>query len=233
MKLIGIAGFSGNGKTTRIEKLVPIVVRDGLKVSLIKHAHHEFDVDTPGKDSYRHRHAGCTEVLVSSSRRWVLMHELRTAGEPSLDEQLKHFSPCDLVIVEGSINDRRLYPSGYRDAVTAVWDSLEALYPDAAIVVLGPAPQVLPIEPATAGIDGDLAAFAAERGWWYISPIAESWITPDNYPELIDTSDTGRDHPSTAGHAYLAERVATAIAGMTEATDVVADAPLDEDVVTP
>ncbi|MFB8147709.1 SGNH/GDSL hydrolase family protein [Microbacterium sp. NPDC056003] len=139
----------------------------------------------------------------------------------------------DLVIIEGSINDRRLYPSGYRDAVTAVWDSLEALYPDAAIVVLGPAPQVLPVEPATAGIDGDLAAFAAERGWWYISPIAESWITPDNYPELIDTSDTGRDHPSTAGHAYLAEKVATAIAGMTEATDVVADAPLDEDVVTP
>lgn len=101
MKLIGIAGFSGNGKTTLIEKLVPIFVREGLKVSLIKHAHHEFDVDTPGKDSYRHRHAGCTEVLVSSSRRWVLMHELRTATEPPLDEQLKHFSPCDLVIVEG------------------------------------------------------------------------------------------------------------------------------------
>ncbi|QJR15068.1 molybdopterin-guanine dinucleotide biosynthesis protein B [Usitatibacter palustris] len=101
MKLIGIAGFSGNGKTTLIEKLVPIFVREGLKVSLIKHAHHEFDVDKPGKDSHRHRQAGCTEVLVSSSRRWALMHELRSVSEPTLPELLSHFSPCDLVIVEG------------------------------------------------------------------------------------------------------------------------------------
>ena len=101
MKIIGIAGFSGSGKTTLIEKLIPVLVREGLRVSLIKHAHHEFDVDQPGKDSYRHRHAGCTEVLVSSSKRWALMHELRGAEEPSLQEQLKHLSPCDLVIVEG------------------------------------------------------------------------------------------------------------------------------------
>lgn len=104
MKLIAIAGFSGNGKTTLIEKLVPIFVREGLKVSLIKHAHHEFDVDKPGKDSHRHREAGCTEVLVSSSRRWALMHELRSATEPTLDEMVKKFSPCDLVIVEGYKN---------------------------------------------------------------------------------------------------------------------------------
>jgi molybdopterin-guanine dinucleotide biosynthesis protein B len=101
MKVIGIAGYSGSGKTTLIEKVIPVLVRDGLRVSLIKHAHHEFDVDQPGKDSYRHRHAGCTEVLVSSSTRWVLMHELRGAAEPTLQEQLRQFSPCDLVIVEG------------------------------------------------------------------------------------------------------------------------------------
>ena len=101
MKVIGIAGFSGSGKTTLIEKVIPVLVRAGLRVSLIKHAHHEFDVDQPGKDSYRHRHAGCTEVLISSSNRWALMHELRGAEEPSLSEQLKHLSACDLVIVEG------------------------------------------------------------------------------------------------------------------------------------
>src|SRR3954464_7761137 len=105
MRVIGIAGFSGSGKTTLIEKIIPEFVRDGLRVSLIKHAHHEFDVDQPGKDSYRHRHAGCTEVLVSSDRRWALMHELRGAPEPTLQEQLKHFAPCDLVIVEGYKNE--------------------------------------------------------------------------------------------------------------------------------
>jgi molybdopterin-guanine dinucleotide biosynthesis protein B len=101
MKVFGFAGWSGSGKTTLIEKLIPRFVARGLKVSLIKHAHHTFDVDQPGKDSYRHRHAGATEVLVTSSRRWVLMHELRGAQEPSFDEQLKHLSPCDLLIVEG------------------------------------------------------------------------------------------------------------------------------------
>jgi molybdopterin-guanine dinucleotide biosynthesis protein B len=101
MKVIGIAGFSGSGKTTLTEKLIPIFVRDGLRVSLVKHAHHEFDIDHPGKDSHRHRMAGCTEVLVSSSKRWALMHELRGAPEPDLEEQLQNLAPCDLVIVEG------------------------------------------------------------------------------------------------------------------------------------
>ena len=101
MKIIGIAGFSGSGKTTLIEKVIPLLVAEGLRVSLVKHAHHEFDVDQPGKDSYRHRHAGATEVLVSSSARWALMHELRGAAEPSLEDQLKHLSPCDVVIIEG------------------------------------------------------------------------------------------------------------------------------------
>ena len=105
MKVIGIAGYSGSGKTTLIEKVVPVLVREGLRVSLIKHAHHEFDVDHPGKDSFRHRHAGCAEVLLSSSNRWALMHELRGTKEPTLQEQLKLFSPCDLVIVEGYKNE--------------------------------------------------------------------------------------------------------------------------------
>ena len=101
MKTFGFAGWSGSGKTTLIEKLIPLFVQRGLRVSLIKHAHHSFDVDVPGKDSYRHRHAGATQVMVTSSRRWVLMHELRGAQEPSFEEQLKHLSPCDLLLVEG------------------------------------------------------------------------------------------------------------------------------------
>jgi molybdopterin-guanine dinucleotide biosynthesis protein B len=81
--------------------VIPILVREGLKVSLVKHAHHEFDVDRPGKDSWRHREAGCTEVLVSSSRRWALMHELRGEAEPSLDALIGRMSACDLLLVEG------------------------------------------------------------------------------------------------------------------------------------
>jgi molybdopterin-guanine dinucleotide biosynthesis protein B len=101
VKIFGFAGWSGSGKSTLIEKLIPRLVKRGLRVSLIKHAHHTFDVDQAGKDSYRHRHAGASEILVTSSRRWVLMHELRGAHEPSFDEQLKHLSPCDLLLVEG------------------------------------------------------------------------------------------------------------------------------------
>jgi molybdopterin-guanine dinucleotide biosynthesis protein B len=101
MKIFGFAGWSGSGKTTLIEKLIPRLVARGLRVSLIKHAHHTFDVDQPGKDSYRHRHAGASEIMVTSSRRWVLMHELRGAQEPSFEEQIRHLSPCDLLLVEG------------------------------------------------------------------------------------------------------------------------------------
>ncbi len=101
MKTFGFAGWSGSGKTTLIEQLIPRFVQQGLRVSLIKHAHHTFDVDHPGKDSHRHRQAGASEILVTSSRRWVLMHELRGAHEPSFDEQVKRISPCDLLLVEG------------------------------------------------------------------------------------------------------------------------------------
>ena len=106
MKIFGFAGWSGSGKTTLIEHLIPLFVARGLKVSLVKHAHHSFEVDQPGKDSYRHREAGCTEVLVSSSRRFALVHELRGAAEPGLGELVERLSPCDLVLVEGFKRER-------------------------------------------------------------------------------------------------------------------------------
>ena len=98
--------------------------------------------------------------------------------------------------------------------------------------ILGPAPQVLPVEEATARIDADLSALAAERGWWYVSPIAEGWITPENYADVIDTA-IGRDHPSTDGHAYLASRLAEDLAAMSGPSDVVADAPHDAEPTGP
>lgn len=101
MQVFGFAGWSGSGKTTLIEQLIPRFGSLGLTVSLIKHAHHEFDVDQPGKDSYRHRVAGCHEVLVSSAVRWAQMHELRGAPELSLAQAVQRLSPCDLVLIEG------------------------------------------------------------------------------------------------------------------------------------
>jgi molybdopterin-guanine dinucleotide biosynthesis protein B len=101
MQVFGFAGWSGSGKTTLVERLIPRFRADGFTVSLVKHAHHEFDIDQPGKDSYRHRQAGCQEVLVTSAARWALMHELRGASELSLDVALTRLSPCDLVLVEG------------------------------------------------------------------------------------------------------------------------------------
>ena len=101
MKVIGLAGWSGAGKTTLLARVIPHLLGKGLRVSVIKHAHHSFDVDVPGKDSWVHRQSGATEVLVSSGRRWALMHELRGAPEPRLPELLKRMSPVDLVIVEG------------------------------------------------------------------------------------------------------------------------------------
>ena len=101
MKVFGFAGWSGSGKTTLIEQLIPRFVLHGLSVSLIKHAHHKFDIDRPGKDSYRHRHAGCTEVMVTSDVRWALMHEMRGAPEHSLEEQIARMTPVDLLLVEG------------------------------------------------------------------------------------------------------------------------------------
>ena len=101
MKVIGFAGWSGSGKTTLVEQVIGMLEARGLIVSLIKHAHHDFDIDYPGKDSWRHRHAGCREVLVTGGKRWAVMHELRGRDELSLNEALAQLSPCDLVLVEG------------------------------------------------------------------------------------------------------------------------------------
>lgn len=131
-----------------------------------------------------------------------------TALDPALDP--------DLVIIQGSINDHAQGAEGYREAVTAAWDALASTYPDAPIVVLGPAPHELPVGAGTARIDRDLAALADARGWWYISPVQDEWITDRNYLDVIDV-DRGNKHPSTEGHRYLAEKVAAAIDAMVAA----------------
>jgi molybdopterin-guanine dinucleotide biosynthesis protein B len=100
-RVLGLVGWSGSGKTTLITKLIPLLSGRGLKVATLKHAHHAFDVDQPGKDSYEHRRAGACEVLVSSARRWVQMHEVGDGEEATLPELLARVSPCDLILVEG------------------------------------------------------------------------------------------------------------------------------------
>lgn len=101
MKVIGFAGWSGSGKTTLVEQVISLLAARGLAVSLVKHAHHTFDIDHQGKDSWRHRHAGCREVLISSGLRWSLMHELRGDDEMPLEALLAKLTDCDLVLVEG------------------------------------------------------------------------------------------------------------------------------------
>jgi molybdopterin-guanine dinucleotide biosynthesis protein B len=101
MRIIGLAGWSGSGKTTLLSRTIPRIVARGLTVSTLKHAHHDFDIDQPGKDSYAHRAAGASEVLVGSDRRWALVHELRDGREPSLGTLLRKLSPVDLVVIEG------------------------------------------------------------------------------------------------------------------------------------
>ena len=101
MRVFGLVGYSGSGKTTLLVRLIPEIVGRGLTVSTMKHAHHGFDVDQPGKDSYEHRAAGATEVLVSSARRWALMHDNRQAPEPGPEELMRHMTPVDLLLIEG------------------------------------------------------------------------------------------------------------------------------------
>jgi molybdopterin-guanine dinucleotide biosynthesis protein B len=104
LPVVGFVAYSGTGKTTLIEKLITFLTERSYRVSVIKHTHHHFDIDKPGKDSYRHREAGASEVLMLSDQRWVLMHELRQSPEPTIEQQLSMLSPCDLVIVEGFKN---------------------------------------------------------------------------------------------------------------------------------
>jgi molybdopterin-guanine dinucleotide biosynthesis adapter protein len=101
MRIIGLAGWSGSGKTTLLTRVIPRLVARGLAVSTLKHAHHAFDVDQPGKDSHSHRMAGATEVLVGSANRWALVHELRGEVEPALGALIRRLSPVDLVLIEG------------------------------------------------------------------------------------------------------------------------------------
>jgi molybdopterin-guanine dinucleotide biosynthesis protein B len=116
MRVIGLAGWSGSGKTTLLTRLIPEFNRRGVKVSTVKHAHHAFDLDTPGKDSWAHRQAGAAEVLVSSGKRWALLHELRGEPEAALPELLARLSPVDLVIVEGFKRDPHAKLEVYRAA---------------------------------------------------------------------------------------------------------------------
>ena len=132
MRAIGLAGWSGAGKTTLIKRLIPELNRRGLRVSTIKHAHHGFDVDRPGKDSYEHRAAGANEVLVASSARIALMRELRGAPEPSLAELLRMLAPVDLILIEGFKRDPIAKIEVFREA-----NGKPLLYPqDAQIVAL-------------------------------------------------------------------------------------------------
>lgn len=99
--IVGLAGWSGSGKTALIEGLIPELARHGLRVTTVKHAHHDFEIDVPGKDSWRHRAAGATEVVVSSARRWAVVHENRGTPEPALADIVARLSPTDIVLVEG------------------------------------------------------------------------------------------------------------------------------------
>src|SRR3970040_1659946 len=132
MKIFGFAGWSGSGKTTLIEQVIPRLVRAGLKVSLIKHAHHRFDVDHPGKDSYRVRESGCSEVLVTSGQRWALMHEMRGEPEATLAQQIARMSPCDLLLIEGY----KRYPLPTLEIYRAA-NGKPLLYPEDGHIVAG------------------------------------------------------------------------------------------------
>lgn len=101
MRVFGLAGWSGAGKTTLLSKLIPALTAQGLRVSTLKHAHHAFDLDTPGKDSWVHRQSGATEVAIVSANRYAILHELRGAPEPTIEELLPRLAPVDLLLIEG------------------------------------------------------------------------------------------------------------------------------------
>lgn len=136
MKLYGVTGWKNSGKTTLMERLVAEIGARGLTVSTVKHAHHAFDIDQPGKDSHRHREAGARQVLISSARRWALMSEARGEPEPDLAELLARLDPVDLVLVEGYKRDRHPKIEARRavtaqDLIAARDDTIEAVASDA------------------------------------------------------------------------------------------------------
>jgi molybdopterin-guanine dinucleotide biosynthesis adapter protein len=160
MHIFGLAGWSGSGKTTLMTAIIPQLAARGLSVSTMKHAHHEFDSDRPGKDSGRHRQAGAHQVMVASSHRWALMQELRDAPEPSLDELVARMSPVDLLLVEGW--KRHPHPK-----IEVHRPSLEKplLYPDDPWVVAIASDEKLevPLPLLPLGNPGAVAAFISDR----------------------------------------------------------------------
>lgn len=138
-RVLGVLGWSGSGKTTLITKLIPLLVGRGLRVATLKHAHHAFDVDQPGKDSYEHRKAGASEVIVSSSRRWAQMHEIGEGTEATLAQLLRKLSPCDLVLVEGYKSERHPKIEVFRHAAGE-----SPLYPVHSHVVAIASDQMIP-----------------------------------------------------------------------------------------
>jgi molybdopterin-guanine dinucleotide biosynthesis protein B len=154
--IIGFAGWSGAGKTTLVAGLIPVLTARGITVSTIKHAHHDFDIDKPGKDSYEHRRAGATEVLVASGNRWALLHELRGAPEPDLHELLTKLAPVDIVLVEGFKRSSLVKIEVHRPSV-----GKKLIYPDdpAVVAVASDVPMRLPSTLTGLALD-DLEAIA-------------------------------------------------------------------------
>ncbi len=167
MRIIGFAGWSGAGKTTLIVKLIPELNRKGLSVSTIKHAHHNFDLDQPGKDSYEHRAAGAEEVLVASANRVALMRELRGKPEPSLGELLRLLKPVDLVLVEGFKRDPLPKIEIFRAA-----NGKPAMYPDDPHIVALISDAAVPSTPLPHVSIDDIAA-AADLVLAHVKPLAE------------------------------------------------------------
>jgi molybdopterin-guanine dinucleotide biosynthesis protein B len=152
MRVIGLAGWSGAGKTTLLRRLIPALVEQGLRVSTLKHAHHNFDVDQPGKDSWEHRQAGAQEVLVASANRWALMHELRGDPEPDLADLLTRLSPVDLVLIEGF--KRGAHP---KLEVFRAMNDKPSLYPD---------------DPSVVAVASDTAMPGLSLPWLHLDDIA-------------------------------------------------------------
>lgn len=166
MRVFGIAGHSGMGKTTLLERLVPELRKRCLAVSLIKHSHKDIEIDRPGKDSYRLRQAGCEEVLLLGDNRWALMHELRGAAEPSIEELLSHMHPCDLVLVEGFKGGNFPKLEVWRQAVGKPmvwpdWPGIVAVASDAPL----PAPGIRHVDLQNTGAMADLVLSTEAKGW--------------------------------------------------------------------
>jgi molybdopterin-guanine dinucleotide biosynthesis protein B len=159
--VLGVVGWGGSGKTTLLKKLIPLLSSRGMRIATIKHAHHEFDLDVPGKDSYEHRKAGAGEVIICSSRRWALVHELDDAPEPPLGELLGKLGSCDMVLVEGFKRYRHAKLEVFRPSVgkTPLYPGdprIRAVITDAALT--GEHPPLIDINDIQAVADAALAA---------------------------------------------------------------------------